>query len=565
MRKMETVFLFFMLMVAPSSQWIGKSTEVVTSQSSYIKQMNCSTDSQCPTWFTCDLDKSCRCENSRNDAVVCDNDKLSSAVLDSHCVTYNEESRSTFVGACFFNCGHLRYASKKESRAVYHYLPKSPKMLINNSVCTYFHRTGLLCGDCEEGYSPFVLSYNLSCAKCPDSQTNWWHFILVGFGPLTIFYVFVVLFNINVTSSRLRGVVWFSQMGSIPAFVRFMLASLKMGNYLLQLKIAKVFFVFYSFWNLDVLRSVIPDTCLNVSTVQMITLDYLIALYPFALILLSCIIIKIYDQNLAFMKTALKPLKTVLEIFRRCLDIRTSVIDSFSTFFLLSYVKVLSVTGDLLIPTEIYQLGSNMSRFGLFYSPTVVYFGDEHLPYAILAIITLAVFVVVPTIIFALYPCQFFQKFLSLIPINWHFLHAFVDSFQGCYKDGTEPGTLDCRWFSVIKLIIQLLLFLAYGLTLSNMFFIYAIILLTIYMIALINIQPYKKITSNYIPTDLIFFYLLNFIYIAVLGREYSSMERNMRFHAILTVASLSLAIIPVVYIIFLICLWIFSRRRIIR
>ena len=212
--------------------------------------------------------------------------------------------------------------------------------------------------------------------KCPDGQTNWWCFILVRFGPLTIFYVLVVLFNINVTSSRLQGVVWFSQMGSIPAFVRFMLASLKIGNYLLQLKIAKVFFVFYSFWNLDVLRSVIPDTCLNVSTVQMITLDYLIALYPFALVLLSYIIIK-----------------------------------------------------------------------------------------------------------------------------------------------------------------VQLLLFLAYGLTLSSMFFIYAIILLIIYMIALINIEPYKKIASNYIPTDLIFFYFLSFIYITILGREYSSMERNVRFHAILTVA----------------------------
>ena len=45
----------------------------------------------------------------------------------------------------------------------------------------------------------------------------------------------------------------------------------------------------------------------------------------------------------------------------------------------------------------------------------------------------------------------------------------------------------------------------AYGLTLSSMFFIYVTILLIIYMIALINIEPYKKIASNYIPTDLLF------------------------------------------------------------
>ena len=46
------------------------------------------------------------------------------------------------------------------------------------------------------------------------------------------------------------------------------------------------------------------------------------------------------------------------------MDIRISVIDSFTTFFLLSHIKVLSTTSDLLIPTKIYQLGSNISTFG---------------------------------------------------------------------------------------------------------------------------------------------------------------------------------------------------------
>ena len=89
---------------------------------------NCSTDSMCHTWFTCKSDKSCKCENSSNDAIVCDNAKQVSAVLDCHCVTYNETSHSTYVGACFFNCEHLRDANKNESHSVYHYLPKSPKL-----------------------------------------------------------------------------------------------------------------------------------------------------------------------------------------------------------------------------------------------------------------------------------------------------------------------------------------------------------------------------------------------------------------------------------------------------
>ena len=561
---MEKVVLLFMLIVAPSNQWRSCSNGFNgdTSQSSITKQTNCSTDSMCPTWFTCESDGSCKCENSSSDAVVCDNAKQISAFLDCHCVTYDEKTRSTYVGACFFTCEHLKNANKNESHAVYHYLPKTPKLLINNSVCKYFHRTGILCGDCQGGHSPFVLSYNLSCVKCPDGQRNWWRFILVGFGPLTIFYFIVILFNINATSSRLRGAVWFSQMVSIPAFVRVVYASLSIGNYSVQLKIVQVLTAFCSFWNLDVLRSAIPDTCLNVSTVQALALEYLVALYPFVLITITYIIIELYDQKFTFITTVVKPFKRVLEIFRSYLDIRTSVIDSFSTFFLLSYVKVLSTSGDLLIPTEIYKLGSNTSTLGLFYSPTVAYFGEEHLPYAVLAIIILTCFVAVPTIVFALYPFQSFQKFLSLFPINWHFLHAFIDSFQGCYKDGTDPGTFDCRWFSTTKVIIQLLLFVTYGLTLSSMFFIYAVTLLIVYMIIIINLQPYKKNASNYIHTDLVFFYLLTFIHVTTLGRECSSMVRNVRFHSILIVATLLVAIIPVIYIIFLICSWIFSRRR---
>ena len=293
MREMEKVIIIFLILaVALSSRW--KTCDSLNNQYPITKQQNCSTDGMCPTWFTCKPDGSCKCENSSNDAIVCDNAKQISAFLDCHCVTYDKKSNSTYVGACFFTCEHFRDASKNEP-AVYHSLPRTPKMLVNKSICSYFHRTGILCGDCQDGYSPFVLSYNLSCVKCPDDRRNWWRFIMVGFGPLTIFYFIVILLNINATSSRLRGVVWFSQMVSIPSFVRVVYASLSIGNYPLQFKIVQVLVAFYSFWNLDVLRSVIPDTCLSVSTVQALALEYLVALYPFVLIAISYIIIGLYN------------------------------------------------------------------------------------------------------------------------------------------------------------------------------------------------------------------------------------------------------------------------------
>ena len=520
---------------------------------------HCRNDTTCPTWFTCNTEKRCQCDRGHTKAIVCDNQAQVSAVLNCNCVTYDIESKSTYAGPCFYNC----IMSSSSPFARIEELPKNPETLINISACTYFHRTGLLCGDCEEGHSPLVLSYNLSCVECPDGHKNWWKFILVGFVPLTVFYLFIVVFNINVTSSRLHGVVWYSQFMSTPAFVRVILLVLSIERK--YLTVVKVIFAFYSLWSLDIFRSILPNICLNVTTLQALTLEYLLAFYPFVLILISYLLIVLYDRRVPVIVTLWKPFNKVLVIFRKSWDIRTSVLDSFATFFLLSYIKIFNVTADVLIPTQIFQMSSNKSKFGVYYSPTVSYLGDEHLPYAILAIISVTLFVSVPTIIFILYPYQLFHKFLSLFPINWHFLHAFVDSFQGCYKDGTEPGTHDCRWFSLPMLLLWPIFGTVYSLTLSTMFFAYSLIILLILLIAMINIQPLKRIGPHYPLVDIIFISLSCFIYITMLENAAFVREKYYFNHSTLTIIIVFLAsVIPIIYTSFLIGSWLVSKINIV-
>ena len=499
----------------------------------------------------------CVCDKRQTDAVVCDNDKIMSALLECNCVTYDAKTRSTFAGSCFYNCKDITPAKQHD---LFKYLPKKPEMLVNNPVCTNFHRTGLLCGDCEEGYSPFVLSYNLSCVECPDGHKNWWKFILAGFVPLTFFYIFIVIFKTNVTSSHLHGVIVYSQILSMPIYVRASLFILRI-DYPSSLQAVKVVMVFYSVWNLNLFRSVIPDICLNVTTLQALALDYVIALYPFVLIMITYFIIKVHDTKHTFIMIVWKPFHKILTKFNKSLNIRTSVFDAFTTFYLLSYVKIVSVTADILIPSRIYKFGSNSSTLGLYYSPSISYLGPSHLPYAILALTILISFVCIPTTIFILYPFQWFQKFLSIIRLNWHFLHAFVDSFQGCYKDGTEPGTLDCRWFSAIMLLLYPLLHIIIGSTTSAIYSIYAAILIAILVIAIINIEPYKKIISFFPSTDLMFLFLLSLLYVSVNGRGLAYSENySIVYHGIFTGLSLLSALVPLFYIIFLISKWFVAR-----
>ena len=555
MYAMSKVVSFLMLLVVSSNELKSNSSDSV-SVKSLGKNNHCSNDSICPTWFTCNDEKRCQCDSRRTMAIRCDNQAQISAVLNCNCVTYDNESKSTYVGACFYNC----ITSGPSNHLSIRKLPENPVMLINNhSICKYFHRTGLLCGDCMDGYSPLVLSYDLSYVECPDGHKNWWKFFLVGFLPLTAFYFFILAFNINVTSSRLHGVVWYSQTLSMPAFIRIILLTCRVKE-MEYLNVIKTISVFYSLWNLDLFRSILPNICLNVTTLQALALEYLIALYPLVLILFTYLLIVLYDRRIVFIVAVWTPFKKVLTVFRKSWDIRTSVLDSFATFFLLSYNKVLSVTADILIPTKIYQLGSNKSMFGLYYSPSISYFGKYHLPYAILAVIIVTLFVCIPTIILICYPCKSFQKFLSLFPFNWHFLHAFVDSFQGCYKDGTEPGTFDCRWFSVNMLLVRLLLFILYGLTLSVMFFVYSLIAILIQLIITINFQPLKKVGLRYPLHDLIFLILLCFSHIVILERGLINIERYSDYHKALMIIVISTVIIPILYIFFLIGSWLFSR-----
>ena len=55
----------------------------------------------------------------------------------------------------------------------------------------------------------------------------------------------------------------------------------------------------YTFWNLDILRSVYPPFCLHpdVSPLLIYSLDYVVGLYPLVLIFLTYLVVKIHDRS----------------------------------------------------------------------------------------------------------------------------------------------------------------------------------------------------------------------------------------------------------------------------
>ena len=566
--KLKVLLLMVFLVVEPTC---GREKDLTThsllkrlhfsSTSSYsnciynLPEQNhsCSSSADCPTWFVCNDTNSgrCQCGPGFRGAIKCNEKKMISAVLSCYCVT--ETNGETYAGLCYYNCE--RPFHLQDFRNIYPEITN--KRSLNEFMCGHFKRTGILCGECEKGLSPFVLSYNLSCVECSDGHKNWWKFVLVGFVPLTFFYFFVVFFNINVTSSRLHGYIIFSQALSTPACVRILFLAVE-GNPLL-LKAIKLIQPFYSLWNLDPFRSVFPDICLNIDTLQAFALDACIAVYPLVLILLSYFLIELYDRNVWCIVFIWKPFRLMFRLFHEHWDIRTSVIDSFASFILLSYVKILSVSMDLMLFTPVHELHSNKHHYRLYYAANIKFFTNYHIPYALLSTALLIFLIAIPTLILILYPCRCFQWCLSHYQIRYPILHTFVDSFQGCYKDGTEPDTHDLRWFSAYGFLLRFGICITFVLTLSTMYFIYALLVILLVIILLINFQPYKTSVAHYTTIDVSFLILLSLFYESVLGINISYGRRHLYSFCILAFVS---SVIPIIYIAFIALHWIYSRRK---
>ena len=145
-----------------------------------------------------------------------------------------------------------------------------------------------------------------------------------------------------------------------------------------------------------------------------------------------------------------RPFRTLLRPLRLNLNIQTSLIESFTTLYLLSTMKMQSVSLDLLSPTQLYHVdGSIDDKLYLYLAGDVEYFGPEHMPYALLSLFFSVVFLLIPGLLLFLYPCRFFQRLLNAIHCNFFGLRIFMDVFQGHYKDGTN-STRDYRFFSGI-------------------------------------------------------------------------------------------------------------------
>ena len=509
-------------------------------------------NASCPPWFE-PSNGTCKCGKTIHDIVKCDETLQKSAVLDCYCMTYNE-STETVVGACFYNC----VSNKDLQDVVYHPMPKTVEE-VNDVMCGGFNRDGQLCGECKTNYSPPVYSYNLQCTMCSDGQYNWMKYVAIAFVPLTVFLVLILCCRISATSPKLYGFVMFSQFIAIPTNVRIILVAIYHNSSPGASIAVQTLAAIYGVWNLDFFRTFITHSiCLKVNTLQALALDYSIAFYPLALIVTTYVIIELHDYNFRFIVCIWRPFHRCFARFRQQWDIRTSIIDAFATFLLLSNIKLLSVSFDLLIPTYVYNMNGSVVGIYLYYDASIDYFGKKHLPYAILALFVVLLFIIFPMLLLLLYPMRCCQRCLGHCRMRWHALHIFIDAFQGCFKDGTN-GTRDCRYFAAVYLLMRLVLFFLFAFTLNAAFYGVAILALIGIAMLIIIVQPYKAKFSSYNAVDSVFILTLAMWYGTAAFFTIAAGKAHRLLKTSLLVSFL-VAVLPLLYLVVIFLHWICSR-----
>ena len=506
----------------------------------------------CPPWFE-PFNDTCKCGESINGIVNCNELLQESAILSCYCMTY-DESTGTAVGACMYNCVN----SKDFEYTLYRTMPKTVEEL-NDVMCGHLNRSGQLCGECKTDYSPPVYSYDLQCTMCSDDQYSWIKYVAIAFVPLTIFLVLVLCCRINTTSPKLYAFVTFSQTMAVPGNVRFLLLATK--SYSGASAVLRILATMYGFWNLDFFRAFIShQVCLKVDTLQVLALDYSIAFYPLALIIVTYVFIELHAHNFRFIVWVWKPFHRCFARFRQQWDIRTSIIDAFATFLLLSNIKLLTLSTDLLTPTYVYNMNGTVLGIYLYYDASIEYFDTKkHLPYAMLALFVVVVFILFPLVLLILHPMQCFQRCLGHCRVRWHALYIFIDAFQGCYKDGTN-GTRDCRYFAGVYLLLRLMLFILFAVVRNGMFSAVAILLLIGVAMLIARVQPYKAEFAAYNAIDSIFILALAMWYGTMVCLSIAVVKAQDLVKVFLVVSFL-VGALPLLYLVVSFLHWICSRK----
>ena len=440
----------------------------------------------CPLWtYWRNSSSSCVCGSSAGGLVECDEHTHALKLKLCACLTHDYTTNRSIACYCAYSC-------IINLRNPIHTVNKTSN---SSETCDFFKRAGPLCSECMPGYGVPLYTYSLKCVKCPHFDSlKLIRFLLTSLLPPTLLFIVITVLHVHVLHPPISVFILAAQAISTPVILQSSLSvKHSVGETFLKF-IATV----YGIWNLDFFKALYNPECISpdYSTLDVYVIEGLTGLYPLFLCGLLYLLIMIRSRGY---KIALK-VHYACSRFRGTLNLRESIIGTFATLFLLSYMKIGFAACYILAITKVWS-PNGRHHSAVYIYPSMHYFTSSHALYASVTIILALLFVILPIVLLLFYPYQWFQRCLSYFHLRSLALNMVVDVFQGCYKDGTN-GTRDCRYFAALQLILRLVVPLSFTFTkepfLST---ILSSFVLAAFITAFVIVRPYKR--SLYNNTDI--------------------------------------------------------------
>ena len=461
---------------------------------------------ECPPWFNLEHSNSstfpqCVCSDAMDIEITCKQRERTSFLKIGHCAFQDVDSNQTLVGTCLYVF---------PTRLIHNGFIQLPEKLseLNSFLCGHLKREirAPLCGRCTNGTGPSIYSIGSQCVSC--SKVNILYYLLLQYIPTTIMFLIIIVFRVNIVSAPMAHYVLYCNilMLMLKSTGGFYITSATTKTY--ALVFIRICLTLNSLLTFDPLFFVSPPLCISesISEIYIPVFDTLAALYPFTLLLLTYIGIELHARDFKPIVLMWRPFKAKYGRFIRSWDPNKSLIQVLATLFFLSFTKFLIITYEPFIITRVFNMQSEVVTRVSYIDPTVIPYSHKHMPLIFLSVVILIFIVSPPTILLAVYPTRCFRKVSTCLKPRWLIaLHTFTDTFQGCYKDGTN-GTRDYRAISGYILAVSLAIPLldipgVLSLFTDHLYVIFfwqvPIIFLTALSITCVVLEPYKHRAAN--------------------------------------------------------------------
>ena len=429
--------------------------------------------------------------------------------------------------------------------------------------CESLNSTGPLCGKCLDGYATAVNSPSYKCVLCASNSTNLplniFAYISLTYIPHLVLFLFIIYFDIRVMSGPAVGFILYAQLVGAGLF--------DLGNGNLSYtnsgdippKLEKAYQIVYGIFNLDSLSQLMDPFCVNVnfSALDVISLDFAIAVFPLCLIIVIRLILRLKSIKFRDRRKGIRDTTTV-DALQSVEKVRgKTLLHPFIAFMYLSYTKFSITSAKLLATTQLFD------ENGKGFNPRLVYYAGQYtfnnphyfFPYGLIALLVLIFFAALLPLLL-LGPFQFidwlidkprfegFRRYWPSIRV-----HIFLDAFQGCYKPNR-------RYFAGIYFLFRLIMFILFAFTgneISNL--LWQQLFCTIMIVLVAFFQPYKIKFYNYVDI-LIFLNLaaINAISIYFYTRHVENVRSE--FPITMFVFGLILIWLPLVYMLLYLSWW---------